>query len=106
MRPHTEDFGRRAMQILRILRTHDPFTVSSLLNTPRKELNMSISNLNLERQLLETDAGQAVYDALVQANVDLRTVSVDLVKEMLRAEYRHRAMLGCPSQRGCLSVVG
>lgn len=65
---------------------------------------MSISNLQLERQLLECDAGQAVYDALIQANVDLRTVSLELVKDMLCAEYRNRHLLGFSSQRGCLSV--
>lgn len=55
---------------------------------------MSISNLQLERQLLETTAGQAVYDALIQANVDLRTVSLELVKDMLRAEQRYLRMSG------------
>jgi hypothetical protein len=64
---------------------------------------MSISNLQLERQLLESDAGQAVYDALIQANVDLRTVSLELVKDMLRAEHRHRRLLGYFSTRVCLS---
>lgn len=65
---------------------------------------MSISNLQLERQLLESDAGQSVYDALIQANVDLRSVSLELVKDMLRAEHRHRRLLGYSSQRGGLSV--
>lgn len=64
---------------------------------------MSISNLQLERQLLESNAGQAVYDALIQANVDIRTVSLELVKDMLRAEHRHRRLMECPSVRGCLS---
>jgi hypothetical protein len=54
----------------------------------------SISNLLLEQQLMETDAGQAVYDALIQANVDLRTVSLELVKDMLNAECRHRRRMG------------
>ena len=64
---------------------------------------MSISNLQLERQLLESDAGQAVYDALIQANVDLRTVSLELVKDMLRAENRHRRLMGYSAMRVCLS---
>ncbi|MCX7398571.1 MAG: hypothetical protein NT138_12955 [Planctomycetales bacterium] len=64
---------------------------------------MSISNLQLERQLLESDAGQAVYDALIQANVDLRTVSLELVKDMLRAENRHRRLMGYSATRVCLS---
>ncbi|MCA9086391.1 MAG: hypothetical protein KDA81_20175 [Planctomycetaceae bacterium] len=55
---------------------------------------MSFSTLALEQQLLETAAGQAVYDALVQANVNLQTVSLELVKQMLLAECRYRKMLG------------
>lgn len=53
---------------------------------------MSISTLQLEQQLLDSDAGHSVYDALVQANVDLRMVSLDLVKDLLRAELRHRRL--------------
>ncbi len=66
---------------------------------------MSISTLLLERQLLESDAGRAVYDALVQANIDLRSVSLDLVKDMLNAEYRHRHQMGWPNSRGALSIT-
>ncbi len=55
---------------------------------------MSINRLQLEQQLMETDAGQAVYDALIQANVDLQSVSIELVKDMLNAECRHRRLLG------------
>lgn len=67
---------------------------------------MSISNLRLEQALLETEAGQSVYDALIQANVDLRTVSIDLVKDMLTAECRHRQMLGIPCSRNmALSIA-
>ena len=51
---------------------------------------MNISSLQLERQLFESSAGQAVFDALVQANVDLRTVSLELVKDMLQQEYTLR----------------
>ena len=67
---------------------------------------MSISNLQLEQQLLESDAGRAVYDALIQANIDLRSVSLELVDDMLRAEYRHRHRMGWPNSRGCLLHVG
>lgn len=67
---------------------------------------MSISNLQLERQLLESDAGQSVYDALIQANVDLRTVSPDLVRDLLQAEYRHRRLMGYSSLQGDLSLRG
>lgn len=71
----------------------------------RKELMMSISNLQLERQLLESDAGRAVYDSLIQANVDLRTVSLELVKDMLCAELRQRRQMGGSSQQGCCSSL-
>lgn len=66
---------------------------------------MSISNLQLEQQLLEFDAGRAVHDALIQANIDLRCVSLELVKDMLHAEYRHRHRMGWPNSRGCLSAT-
>ena len=66
---------------------------------------MSISNLQLEQQLLESDAGRAVYDALIQANIDLRSVSLELVKDMLRAEYHHRSRMGWPNSRGSLSTT-
>ena len=64
---------------------------------------MSISNLQLEQQLLDSDAGRAVYDALIQANIDLRCISPELVKDMLNAECRHRHRMGWPNSRGCLS---
>ena len=51
---------------------------------------MSFNSQNLENQLLESAAGQAVYDSLVQANVNLHTVSVELVKQMLVAECKYR----------------
>ena len=43
---------------------------------------------NLENQLLETPAGRAVYDALVQANVSLHTVSRHQICEMMMAELQ------------------
>ena len=56
---------------------------------------MSFNSQNLESHLLESAAGQAVYDALVQANVNLQTVSVELVKQMLVAECKYRRTLSC-----------
>ena len=58
---------------------------------------MSISNVHLEQQLLESDAGRAVYDALIQANIDLRSVSIERVKDLLHAEYRHRCRMRWPN---------
>ena len=52
---------------------------------------MNFSNTSLESQLMETAAGQAVYDSLVQANIDPRTVSLEVVKQMLLVECRYRA---------------
>jgi hypothetical protein len=65
---------------------------------------MSISNLNLEQQLLDSDAGRAVYDALIQANIDLRFVSLELIKDMLTAEYHHRRRMCWPDSQGCLAA--
>jgi hypothetical protein len=65
---------------------------------------MPISNLQLEQQLLDSDAGRAVYDALIQANIDLRYVTPELVNDMIDAEYRHRHRMGWPDSRGCLSA--
>lgn len=65
---------------------------------------MSISNLQLEQQLLDSDAGRAVYDALVQANIDLRSVSLELVKDLLTAEYHHRRRMCWPDSRSCVSA--
>ncbi len=55
---------------------------------------MSLNSSNLERELLETAAGQAVYDALIQANVNLHTVPLEMVKRMLVAECRFRISIG------------
>ena len=65
---------------------------------------MSVSSQNLERQLLESAAGQAVYDSLVQANVNLKTVSLEMVKQMLVAECRFRKTMGTRSHREVLTL--
>lgn len=64
--------------------------VSRLMENERNSI-MNFNTSPLEAQLLETAAGQAVYDALVQANIDLRTVSLDVVKQMLLVECRYRS---------------
>ena len=66
---------------------------------------MSIGNLLLERQLLDSDAGRAVYDALIQANIDLQTVSLDLVKDMIHAEYQHRRLMGWTNSRSSTAIT-
>ena len=61
---------------------------------------MQFSTTTLEKQLLESAAGQAVYDSLVQANVNLRHVSVETVKQMLVAECKYRkAVRAADSER-------
>jgi hypothetical protein len=67
---------------------------------------MPISKTCLEHQLLDSDAGQAVYDALVQANIDLTAVSLELVKDMLLAELRQRRRLVPMTAAVPLRVVG
>lgn len=52
---------------------------------------MAINTDNLEQNLLESSAGRAVFDSLVQANVNLNTIPVETVKEMLLAECRYQA---------------
>ena len=49
---------------------------------------MSTNTINLEEHLLQSTAGRAVFDALVQANVNLHDVSLELVKQMLVQECR------------------
>ena len=51
---------------------------------------MQFSSSHIEKQLLESAAGQAVYDSLVQANVNIDFVPVEVVKQMLVAEYKFR----------------
>lgn len=51
---------------------------------------MQFSNANIEQHLLESAAGRAVYDSLIQANVDVRHVSLETVKQMLVAECKFR----------------
>lgn len=52
---------------------------------------MVFTTENIEQNLLETAAGRAVFDSLVQANVNLNTIPVETVKEMLLAECRYQA---------------
>ena len=65
---------------------------------------MRFSSNELEQQLLETSAGQAVYDSLVQANVNLGTVSVEMVKQMLVAECKYRQAVGMFDSHAALAV--
>lgn len=54
---------------------------------------MNCTFAEAETSLLESDAGNAVYDALIQSNIDPRKASVELVKRLLLAELRFRQTL-------------
>lgn len=60
---------------------------------------MVFNTENIEQNLIETAAGRAVFDSLVQANVNPNTVPVETVKEMLLAECRFRASCGTRTSR-------
>lgn len=51
---------------------------------------MFTTSNSVENSLLESEAGRAVFDCLIQANVDPRRVPVDAIKDMLLAECRYR----------------
>jgi hypothetical protein len=55
---------------------------------------MNVSAIATVDSLLESEAGNAVYDALIQANMNPRTVSLEVVKSMLLAEVRMRRTYG------------
>lgn len=60
---------------------------------------MIFSNESIEQQLLCSQAGRAVYDSLVQANVNPNSVSLELVKQMLVAEMKHQPSWMAASSR-------
>ena len=65
---------------------------------------MQFSSTQIEKQLLESAAGQAVFDSLVQANVDPRRVSLEMVKQMLVAECKYRKAVQMTDAHGVLAV--
>ena len=67
---------------------------------------MQVSKTNLEQKLLETSAGRAVYDSLVQANVNVRTVPLEVVKRMLIAECRYRRLYSFDDRTAATLVAG
>lgn len=54
---------------------------------------MNFNTLQNKTQLLETTVGQAVYDTLIQANINPENVSIETVKRMLVAELKYRRAL-------------
>ncbi|MFY9251991.1 MAG: hypothetical protein WAO83_00950 [Fuerstiella sp.] len=65
---------------------------------------MVFSPDNIEQQLLESAAGQAVYDSLIQANVNINTVSLELVKQMLVAECQFRKLMRISDSSHALAI--
>jgi len=51
---------------------------------------MSTATQTLEHTLLSSSMGQSVLDSIVQANLDLRTVSAASVENLMQAEQRRR----------------
>lgn len=60
---------------------------------PKRNLVMNFNTLQNKTQLFETAAGQAVYDTLIQANINPDSVSAETVKRMLVAELQYRRSL-------------
>jgi hypothetical protein len=57
------------------------------------------SRREFEQQLQDSPAGLAVFDALMQSNVDVADVSAELLQEMLSEEWRRRHFRGRPRLR-------
>ena len=55
---------------------------------------MTADTQSLEHTLLSSALGQSVLDAIVQANVNISTVSQAVVESMMRTEQRRRTELG------------
>ena len=51
---------------------------------------MTPATQTLEHTLLSSSMGQSVLDSIVQANLDLRTVSAASVENLMQAEQRRR----------------
>jgi hypothetical protein len=67
------------------------------------------SRREFEQQLQDSPAGLAVFDALMQSNVDVADVSAELLQEMLCEEWQRRQFRGRPRLRvfrdTCADVV-
>lgn len=67
---------------------------------------MTTATNNLEQTLLSSSLGQSVLDAIVQANIDMKTVSSSAVENLMRSEQRRRGDLGWASTDALCSVCG
>ena len=71
-----------------------------------KGLTMTATTQNLEHTLLSSAVGQSVLDAIVQANVNINTVSQAVVESMMRTEQRRRIELGWMAADSPYTVCG
>lgn len=55
---------------------------------------MTTATSTPEHTLLSSSIGQSVLDSIVQANLDLRTVSVASLETLMQAEQRRRLDAG------------
>ena len=67
---------------------------------------MTATTQNLEHTVLSSAVGQSVLDAIVQANVDMHTVSQAAVESMMQTERRRRIELGWLSVDSAYTVCG
>ncbi len=67
---------------------------------------MTTAANNLESTLLSSSLGQSVLDAIVQANLDMNTVSQTTVENMMRVEEQRRGEPGRFSADQLHSVCG
>ena len=67
---------------------------------------MTTAAQNLEQTLLSSSLGQSVLDAIVQANIDMKTVSSTAVEHLMQTEQRRRGDLGWTSTDSLCSVCG
>ncbi len=67
---------------------------------------MTAATQSLERTLLSSALGQSVLDAIVQANINMNTVSLAAVESMMQTEQRRRSELGWSSADSSCSVCG
>ena len=67
---------------------------------------MTAVTQNSEHTSISSSLGQSVLDAIVQANLDMNTVSPSTVENMIRSEQHRRGELGWTLFKNPFSVCG
>ena len=67
---------------------------------------MNAVTQNLELALFSSSLGQSILDAIVQANLDMNTVSPSIVENLIRSEQHRRGELGWTSHDSPCCVCG